>query len=88
MWMIQYAKSARIKTGRKSSEAHFTLIPAICMMVAAPFIAYIGPFTSECRTRLWETTWIPDLRGKGIPCNDELDPLSLLSDVAMVQAQW
>ncbi|MDB4744426.1 O-antigen ligase family protein [Verrucomicrobia bacterium] len=39
MWMIQYAKSARMKTGRKSSEAHFTLIPAICMMVTAPFIS-------------------------------------------------
>lgn len=39
MWMIQYAKSARMKTGRKSSEAHFTLIPAMCMMVAAPFVS-------------------------------------------------
>jgi dynein heavy chain len=57
------------------------------MMVAAPFIAYIGPFNSEFRTLLWENTWIPDLRGKGIPSNDELDPLSLLSDVA-TQAIW
>jgi dynein heavy chain len=57
------------------------------MMVAAPFIAYIGPFNSEFRTFLWENTWIPDLRGKGIPSNDELDPLSLLSDVA-TQAIW
>ncbi|MDA7682344.1 O-antigen ligase family protein [bacterium] len=39
MWMIQYAKSVRMKTGRKSSESHFTLIPAICMMVAAPFVS-------------------------------------------------
>ncbi|MDA7631447.1 O-antigen ligase family protein [Verrucomicrobia bacterium] len=39
IWMIQYARSARMKTGRKSSESHFTLIPAICMMVAAPFIS-------------------------------------------------
>ena len=39
MWMIQYARSARMKTGRKSSESHFTLIPAICMMIAAPFIS-------------------------------------------------
>ena len=29
------------------------------MMVAAPFIAYIGPFNSEFRTKLWETTWVP-----------------------------
>ena len=39
MWMIQYAKSIRMKYGHKSSEAHFTLIPAICMMVAAPFVS-------------------------------------------------
>ncbi|MDA7535077.1 O-antigen ligase family protein [Verrucomicrobia bacterium] len=39
MWMMQYAKSVRMKTGRKSSESRFTLIPAICMMIAAPFIS-------------------------------------------------
>ncbi|MDA7512464.1 O-antigen ligase family protein [Verrucomicrobia bacterium] len=39
MWMIQFAKSVRMKTGRKSGESHFTLIPAICMMVAAPIIS-------------------------------------------------
>ena len=57
------------------------------MMVAAPFIAYIGPFNSEFRNRLWETTWVPDLRGRQIPCAEELDPLGLLSDVA-TQASW
>jgi len=57
------------------------------MMVAAPFIAYIGPFNSEFRNRLWESTWVPDLRGKQIPCAEELDPLNLLSDVA-TQAAW
>ncbi|MDB4642704.1 hypothetical protein OAG07_04505, partial [Verrucomicrobia bacterium] len=39
MWMMQYANSVRMKTGRKSGESHFTLIPAICMMIAAPFIS-------------------------------------------------
>jgi len=57
------------------------------MMVAAPFIAYIGPFNSEFRNRLWETTWVPDLRGRQIPCAESLDPLTLLSDVA-IQAGW
>merc|ERR1719311_2054604 len=52
------------------------------MMVAAPFIAYIGPFNSEFRTQLWESTWVPDLRGRAIPCGDELDPLKLLTDEA------
>ncbi|MDB4609519.1 O-antigen ligase family protein [Verrucomicrobia bacterium] len=39
MWMIQHAKSIRMKTGRKSGESHYTLIPAIYMMVAAPFVS-------------------------------------------------
>ncbi|MDA7670537.1 O-antigen ligase family protein [Verrucomicrobia bacterium] len=39
MWMIQYAKSIGMKTGSKTNESHFILIPTICMMVAAPFIS-------------------------------------------------
>ena len=44
------------------------------MMVSAPFIAYIGPFNSEFRDQLWKSSWVPDLRGRAIPCGDELDP--------------
>ena len=36
------------------------------MMVSSPFIAYIGPFNSVFRTQMWEQTWVPDLRGRGI----------------------
>jgi dynein heavy chain len=57
------------------------------MMVAAPFIAYIGPFNSEFRYKLWEQTWVPDLRGRQLPSAEVLDPLKLLSDVA-TQAIW
>jgi len=39
MWAIQRARAARMQTGRKGGESHFTLIPAICMMVAAPFVS-------------------------------------------------
>ena len=45
------------------------------VMVSSPFIAYIAPFNAVFRTQLWERTWTPDLRGRGIPCSDELDPL-------------
>lgn len=57
------------------------------IMVAAPFIAYIGPFNSEFRNILWVDTWVPDLRGREIPCSDVIDPLSLLSDDAQ-RAAW
>ncbi len=39
MWMIRYAKSVRMKTGRKPGESHYILIPSICMLVTAPFIS-------------------------------------------------
>ncbi|XOV72650.1 MAG: O-antigen ligase family protein [Verrucomicrobiota bacterium] len=39
MWAIQRARSIRMQTGSKGSESHFTLIPAVCMMVAAPFVS-------------------------------------------------
>ena len=39
MWMIEFARSVRMKTGRKSGESHLILIPAICVLVAAPFVS-------------------------------------------------
>lgn len=57
------------------------------IMVAAPFIAYIGPFNSEFRHQLWEETWLPDLRGREVPCSEDLDPLVLLCDDAQ-RASW
>jgi dynein heavy chain len=57
------------------------------MMVAAPFIAYIGPFNSDFRYKLWEATWVPDLKARQLPSAEVLDPLKLLSDVA-TQAIW
>ncbi|MDA7665816.1 hypothetical protein N8648_04640, partial [Verrucomicrobia bacterium] len=39
MCLIQYAKSVSMKTGQKPGESHFTLIPAIFMMIATPFVS-------------------------------------------------
>jgi hypothetical protein len=39
MWAIQRARAIRMQTGRKSEESHFTLIPAISIMIAAPFVS-------------------------------------------------
>ncbi|MDA7665654.1 hypothetical protein N8648_03820, partial [Verrucomicrobia bacterium] len=59
MWMMQYAKSVRMKTGRKSGESHFTLIPAICMMIAAPFISLSrGGFFVLVYMLLMGITWV------------------------------
>ena len=59
IWMMQYAKSVRMKTGRKSGESHFTLIPAICMMIAAPFISLSrGGFVVLGYMLLMGITWV------------------------------
>ena len=39
LWALNWAKSVKIKTGHKASESYFTLIPPICIMIAAPFVS-------------------------------------------------
>jgi hypothetical protein len=44
--------------------------------------AYTGPFNSDFGYKLWEATWVPDLKAWQLPSAEVLDPLKLLSDVA------
>ena len=39
MWAMLKVKSMRMQTGKKGGESHYTLIPAICMMVTAPLVS-------------------------------------------------
>jgi len=45
-------------------------------------VAYTGPFNSDFGYKLWEATWVPDLKAWQLPSAGVLDPLKLLSDVA------
>ena len=57
-------------------------------MVAAPFIAYVGPFNGEFRAQLLRDQWLPDLQNREIPSSDveSIDVLKMLSDEAQVAA--
>ncbi|KAJ1618499.1 dynein heavy chain and region D6 of dynein motor-domain-containing protein [Pavlovales sp. CCMP2436] len=62
------------------------------IMVAASFIAYIGPFNEAFRRRLVVEQWVPDVLSRDIPMTTyengkALDPVSILADAAQV-AQW
>jgi dynein heavy chain len=52
------------------------------VMLAAAFVSYVGAFDKALRNRLWVDTWQPDIREKGIPLSEGVDPLSQLTDDA------
>ena len=56
-------------------------------LVAAAFVSYIGPFSSQFRVDLWKDTWIPDIESLKIPFTQGLDPLYVLSNASQ-QASW
>jgi dynein heavy chain len=51
-------------------------------LVSAAFVSYIGPFNSQFRSMLWREQWIPDMKEKGIPQTDGVDPLGVLATKA------
>ena len=55
-------------------------------MVAASFLAYIGPFNEVFRSQLRNETWLLDLQGRDLPITEDVDPLKMLTDDATVAA--
>jgi len=51
-------------------------------LVSAAFVSYIGPFNSLFRGTLWRDQWIPDMKEKGIPQTEGVDPLMVLATKA------
>uniref|UniRef100_A0A3B4UNK9 Dynein axonemal heavy chain 11 n=1 Tax=Seriola dumerili TaxID=41447 RepID=A0A3B4UNK9_SERDU len=59
------------------------------VLLTAAFISYAGSFSKKYRRELLDNLWMPFLRSQKmpIPMTDGLDPVSMLTDDAMV-AQW
>ncbi|KAM3605484.1 uncharacterized protein V6R79_026173 [Siganus canaliculatus] len=59
------------------------------VLLTAAFISYAGSFSKKYRRELLDNLWMPFLRGQKvpIPMSHGLDPISMLTDDAMV-AQW
>jgi dynein heavy chain len=56
-------------------------------LVSAAFVSYIGPFNSVFRQDIWANQWINDIKERGIPYTEGIDPLNVLSDDS-IQAIW
>ncbi|BFZ02963.1 hypothetical protein BsWGS_06002 [Bradybaena similaris] len=63
-------------------------LPGDVLMTTA-FVSYVGCFTKIYRTDLMDTHWLPYLKGlkNPIPISEGLDPLTLLTDDALI-ASW
>lgn len=57
------------------------------VLLAAAFVSYAGPFNAPLRHSLVEHKWLPDIRERGIPTSDSIDPLDLLTDDS-TKAGW
>eukprot|EP00744_Colponema_vietnamica_P000937 GILI01001621.1.p1 GENE.GILI01001621.1~~GILI01001621.1.p1 ORF type:complete len:2798 (-),score=990.63 GILI01001621.1:124-7776(-) len=57
------------------------------VLLASAFVSYIGAFSAKFRQELWQTRWLPDLRGKEIPSTDGVDPLDVLASDSDI-AKW
>lgn len=56
-------------------------------LVSAAFVSYIGPFNAVFRQDIWANQWITDIKERGIPYTEGIDPLNVLSNDS-IQAIW
>jgi len=54
---------------------------------AAAFVSYLGPFSMRFRKELMDDFIIPDLKNKGIPSSEIVDPMDTLTDTTK-RALW
>merc|ERR1719460_1757040 len=55
-------------------------------LLASSFVGYSSPFNASFRGQL-NTTWIEDIKQRGIPHTEGIDPLKVLADEAAI-AEW
>lgn len=56
-------------------------------LVSAAFVSYIGPFSFSFRKDLWNDVWLSDIKSRGIPFTEGVDPLYVLATESD-QAVW
>jgi dynein heavy chain len=69
-------------------KAKMLVLPGDCMLTTA-FLSYCGCFSKDYRTVMYDEVWMPFItkQSKPVPITENLDPLDLLTDPAMV-AGW
>ena len=56
-------------------------------LLASAFVSYIGPFSAHLRLRLWQNTWLPNIKDREISYTQGVDPLRVLCTDAD-EARW
>lgn len=56
-------------------------------LMSAAFVSYIGPFSFNFRKDLWSEVWLGDIKNRGIPFTEGVDPLYVLATESD-QAVW
>jgi dynein heavy chain len=66
-------------------------IASLCLigdcLLASAFVGYISPFSASFRVQLWSIEWTGDIKQRGIPFTEGIDPLNVLANEASI-AQW
>jgi len=66
-------------TNKHATLAHEKLTMIGDAVVSAAFVSYIGPFSADFRQMLWADNWINDIKTRGLPYTNGVDPLGVLS---------
>ena len=56
-------------------------------LLASAFVSYIGPFSAHLRLKLWQGTWLPNIKNRDISFTPGVDPLRVLCTDAD-EAKW
>lgn len=56
-------------------------------LLASAFVSYIGPFSAHLRLKLWQSTWLPNIKDREISYTQGVDPLRVLCTDAD-EARW
>ncbi|XP_061694561.1 dynein axonemal heavy chain 11 [Syngnathoides biaculeatus] len=88
--LVKGLQSENVRWAQSVAEYH-EQEATLCgdVLLTAAFISYVGSFSKKYRRELVDNLWRPFLRSQKIPIpmTTDLDPVSLLTDDAMV-AQW
>ena len=56
-------------------------------LLASAFVSYIGPFSAHLRLKLWQSTWLPNIKDREISFTPGVDPLRVLCTESD-EAKW
>eukprot|EP00002_Diphylleia_rotans_P022035 TRINITY_DN430_c0_g2_i1.p1 TRINITY_DN430_c0_g2~~TRINITY_DN430_c0_g2_i1.p1 ORF type:complete len:4080 (+),score=854.57 TRINITY_DN430_c0_g2_i1:199-12438(+) len=86
--LVRALASEKVRWGNTVSELHKELevLPGD-VLLASSFVSYIGPFSQRYRLEILNDEWCVFLRKNKVPLSDNVDPLKVLTDSAII-ASW